>query len=597
MLDKMRGISRPVIWIVAIVFIGGMATMGISSVFQEKPYVGQIAGEKIKYDEYYKLLQNTYTNYMQDPANQGKEIDDAMYRRLNDQTWDQLVQRIILEKQINKFDIQVSPKEVATKMINEPPEMITSYDAFQTEGQFDKSKYLQALQNPQIDWNWLSNYYEQLLQYDKLRNFVNADVIITEQMVMEDFIKKETKVKADIIVFGADQIDSVYVSDEEVAEYYNKHLDNYSESPQRKFRYVTIPLAPSPEDTKTAEDKINKIYEYAISGDDFATLAQEYSEGPSAPQGGDLGYFQKGKMVKEFEDAAFALKLNEISKPVKTQFGWHVIKATDIRTNENGVEEMKASHILVKVEPGADARRDLETIAQNFYESALIDSFDVVAADNALEIQETQPFTAIAGYIQGIGRVQMLIDFAFKNEIGDIAPPYRSDQGDYYICQISYEIGDHFKPLEDVKKEIYDKLALQKKMKMKKKEADAIAPVLTAENFDQVVKENDLKLVTTDLISETSTIPDVGREAKFVQEMIELKTPGSITGVIRGNKAFLIAKILEFQAPDMTKFEEKKDAQRIQVENQFFNQNYNQWFNKIKEDAKVKDWRSKFFRI
>jgi len=498
---------------------------------------------------------------------------------------------------ISKFDIQVSPKEVATKMINEPPEMITSYEAFQTEGQFDKSKYLQALQNPQIDWNWLSNYYEQLLQYDKLRSFVNADVIITEQMVMEDFIKKETKVKADIIVFGADQIDSVYVSDEEVAEYYNKNLENYNESPQRKFRYVTIPLTPSPEDTKTSEDKINKIYEYAISGDDFATLAQEYSEGPSAPQGGDLGYFQKGKMVKEFEDAAFALKLNEISKPVKTQFGWHVIKATDIRTNENGVEEMKASHILIKVEPGADARRDLETIAQNFYESSLIDSFAVVAADHALEIQETQPFTEIAGYIQGIGRVQMLIDFAFKNKIGDVAPPYRSDQGDYYIAQISYEIGDHFKPLEDVKKEIYDKLTLQKKMKMKKKEADAIAPVLTAENFNQVVKDNDLKLVTTDLISETSTIPDVGREAKFVQDMIELKTPGSITGVIRGNKAFFIAKILEFQDPDMTKFADKKDAQRIQVENQFFNQNYNQWFNKIKEDAKVKDWRSKFFRI
>jgi len=148
-----------------------------------------------------------------------------------------------------------------------------------------------------------------------------------------------------------------------------------------------------------------------------------------------------------------------------------------------------------------------------------------------------------------------------------------------------------------VKKEIYDKLTLQKKMKMMKKEADAIAPVLTVENFDQVVKENDLKLVTTDLISETSTIPDVGRDAKFVQEMIELKTPGSITSVIRGNKAFFIAKILEFQAPDMTKFAEKKDAQRIQVENQLFNQNYNQWFNKIKEDAKVKDWRSKFFRI
>ncbi|TSA28421.1 hypothetical protein D4R71_00805 [bacterium] len=597
MLDKMRAIYRPVIWIVAFVFIGGMATMGISSVFQEKPYVGQIAGEKIKYDEYYKLLQNTYTNYIQDPANQSKEIDDATYRRLNDQTWEQLVQRIILDKQINRFDIQVSPKEVATKMINEPPEMITTYEAFQTDGQFDKNKYLQALQNPQIDWNWLSGYYEQLLRYEKLRSFVNADVIITDQIVIEDFIKKETKVKADIIVFAADQIDSVYVSDEEIAEYYDKNRGNYKENPQRKYRYVTIPLVPSPEDRKAAEDKINKIYEFAISGEDFAELAREYSEGPSGPEGGDLGYFTKGKMVKEFEDAAFALKINEVSEPVKTQFGWHIIKATDFRTNENSDEEMRASHILVKVEPGADARRDIETVAQGFYENVQADSFIVIAEDHGLEVKESEPFAEDARYISGLGRAQMLIDFAFKNKVGDVAPPYRGDKGEYFVAQISYKIGEHYKALKDVKQEIYDKIAMQKKMKIKKVEAKEIAPILTPENFAEITKDNDLKVVNTDFISETSFIPDVGREVKLVQEMIELKTPGSITDVIRGNKAYFIAKIVEFQSPDMAKFEEKKEAQRIQVENQLFNQNYNQWYAKTKEEAKVKDWRSKFFHL
>ena len=597
MLDKMRGISRPVIWIVAFVFIGGMATMGISSVFQEKPYVGQIAGEKIKYDEYYKLLQNTYTNYIQDPANQGKEIDDATYQRLNDQTWEQLVQRIVLDKAITRFDIHVSPKEVATKMINEPPEMITTYEAFQTDGQFDKNKYLQALQNPQIDWTWLSGYYEQILRYDKLRNFVNADVIITDQMVLEDFIKKETKVKADIIVFAADQIDSVYVSVEEIAEYYDKNLESYQENPQRKFRYVTLPLVPSPEDRKSAEDKIHKIHEFAISGEDFAELAREYSEGPSGPDGGDLGYFTKGKMVKEFEDAAFALKINGISEPVKTQFGWHIIKVADFRTNENGEEEIRASHILVKVEPGADARRDIETVAQGFYENVQADSFTVIAEDHGLEVQETEPFAEDTRYIQGLGRAQMLIDFAFENKVGDVAPPYRGDKGEYFIAQISYEIGKHYKPLENVKKEIYNKISMQKKMKLKKEETEAIVPILTAENFTEIVKDNDLKVVSTDFISETSYIPDVGREVKLVQKMIELKTPGSITDVIRGNKAYFIAKIVEFQAPDMAKFEEQKEAQRIQVENQLFNQNYNQWYAKTKEDAKVKDWRSKFFRL
>ncbi|MBN2017146.1 MAG: peptidyl-prolyl cis-trans isomerase [Candidatus Cloacimonetes bacterium] len=597
MLDKMRGISRPVIWIVAIVFIGGMATMGISSVFQEKPFVGKIAGEKIKYDEYYKLLQNTYTNYMQDPANQGKEMDEATYRRLNDQTWEQLVQRVILTKAIKDFDIKISPKEVAAKMVNEPPEMITTYEAFLTDGQFDKSKYLQALQNPQIDWSWLSDYYEQILEFDKLKNLVNSEVIITEQMVLEDYVKKETKVKADVIVFSIDQIDSVYVSDEEVQTYYEDHLDEYEEKPQRKYRYVKIPLTPSPEDVKNSEDKINKVYEYAIAGEDFAELAREYSEGPSGPEGGDLGYFPKGKMVKEFEDAAFAMKVGEISKPVKTQFGWHVILVTDRRTNEMGQEEMRASHILVKEEPGADARRNIETIAQSIYENALIDSFDVVADEHGLEVEETNPFAIDSRYVPGLGRTQMLIDFAFDNEVGDIAPPYRNDTGDYYVAQISYAIGEHYKPFEDVERQIHDKIAKEMKMKMKKEEVDAIAPVVTSDNFDAVVKDNELKLVNTDFVAENMYIQDVGKEPMLVKELIELQTPGSITGIIRGAKGYYIAKLVEIQAADMAQFEEKKDEQRIQVENQLFNQNYNQWYNKVKEQANVKDWRSKFFRL
>jgi len=597
MLDKMRGISRPVIWIVAIIFIAGMATMGISSVFQEKPYVGQIAGQKIKYEEYYKMLQNTYSNYMQDPANQDKEMDEATYRRLNDQTWEQLVQRVILENAIEKFDVKVSAKEVASKMINEPPEMITSYEAFLTDGNFDKSKYLMALQNPEIDWSWLSNYYEQVLMYEKLRDFINSNVIITEQMVRDDFIKENTKVKADVIVFAADQIDSMFVAEDEISEYYKEHLEEHKEEPQRMYRYVMLPLVPSPSDRKAAEDRINKIYEYAIAGEDFAELAREYSEGPSGPEGGDLGYFTKGRMVKEFDEVVFKLEIGEISEPVRTQFGWHVIKATDKRTTENGEEEMRASHILIEVEPGVEARRDLETVAQGFYENVQVDSFTVIAENHGLEVQETEPFAKDSRYIPGIGRSQMLIDFDFNNEVGEIAPPYRNDKGEYYIGQISYAIGEHYKPLEEVEQEIRDKIATQKKMEKKKEEAEQYAMILTEENFTKLAEENDLKLVSTDYLTEKSFIPDVGREVKFVQELIKLKKPGSVTDVVRGSKAYLIGKVVEMQEPDMAEFDKEVDKQKKQLENQLFNSNYNQWYGRVKQDAKIKDWRSKFFNL
>lgn len=77
------------------------------------------------------------------------------------------------------------------------------------------------------------------------------------------------------------------------------------------------------------EDEANKVYDEIVAGKDFATAAAEYSQCPSAANGGDLGFFSRGMMVKPFEEAAFALEKNILSKPVQTQYGWHLIIVTD----------------------------------------------------------------------------------------------------------------------------------------------------------------------------------------------------------------------------------------------------------------------------
>ncbi len=124
-----------------------------------------------------------------------------------------------------------------------------------------------------------------------------------------------------------------------------------------------------------SEDKAKEVLEKINKGDDFTKLAEEYSSDPgSKAQGGKLGYFSKGQMVKEFEEAAFALKKGEVSKPVKSQFGWHVIKLDDRRTKPLPTYEEVKVHIVDSMvqQKGQQAATDLRSKAKLEYVDAEI---------------------------------------------------------------------------------------------------------------------------------------------------------------------------------------------------------------------------------
>ncbi len=109
---------------------------------------------------------------------------------------------------------------------------------------------------------------------------------------------------------------------------------------------------------KVARQKAEEVLaEVKSEGADFAQLAKNYSECPTAENGGDLGWFGKGKMVAQFEEAAFSLEPGEISDLVQTEFGWHIIKVEERRINEEGAPEVQGRHILIK---GVDFSKWLE---------------------------------------------------------------------------------------------------------------------------------------------------------------------------------------------------------------------------------------------
>lgn len=163
----------------------------------------------------------------------------------------------------------------------------------------------------------------------------------SEEEFLKDFSKRGLsleKLKKDIYrnlmiskVVQKEIRDKIKISDEQAMDFYKKNGNSFKDAESVHAAHILIKVdnKMSDEDKKAAKNKIEDILSKARAGEDFAELAKKYSEGPSASRGGDLNYFTRGQMVKEFEGVAFNLKKGEISDAVKTQFGYHIIKAYD----------------------------------------------------------------------------------------------------------------------------------------------------------------------------------------------------------------------------------------------------------------------------
>lgn len=176
--------------------------------------------------------------------------------------------------------------------------------------------------NPQLASQFIGPEGERRLLIELINQKLLLEHALDSKIEEEDSFKSELeKVKENLLSQFAVKkvIDSVSVSEEEAKKFYEEHPEYFASPEQVRASHILV----------AEEDKANELYEEIQNGGDFGLLAADHSTCPSAAAGGDLNYFTKGQMVPEFEEAVFALEPNQVSKPVKTQFGYHIIKLTD----------------------------------------------------------------------------------------------------------------------------------------------------------------------------------------------------------------------------------------------------------------------------
>jgi len=354
---------------------------------------------------------------------------------------------------------------------------------------------------------------------------------------------------------------------------------------------------PTKEDTARIYRLAEDVLQEARSGADFNKLADEYSEDPSVKTNhGDLGYFERSGMVKEFADAAFSAKPGEIVGPVKTQFGLHIIKVID-RKREGGKEKVRAAQILLKFTPGYNTIENAQYAADNFAEIARDEGFELTADRLKYEIKET-PFFTNRNFIPGIGLLEGAAKWAFRADVGDISDVYRAQQG-YIVFKLEEIQPAGYRPLEEVKDIIKNRVEFEKLKVIARQYAEQFESAVKESGDFQKIAANDTARVaaygSTPEFSLGGSIPGIGLAPQVNAAAFELPL-NQPSGLLEANRGFYFIKVLERTDFDEEKFAQQKDLIRQRLLQQRQQQLFLDWYNRLKKEAKIEDYRYQFYR-
>jgi parvulin-like peptidyl-prolyl isomerase len=342
-------------------------------------------------------------------------------------------------------------------------------------------------------------------------------------------------------------------------------------------------------DSAKALKEAKDVYAAAKRGEDFAELARKHSKDGSASQGGDLGWFGKGRMVPPFEDAAFKAKAGQIVGPVRTQFGYHVIKVVARDNREARITEL---HLPIHV--SAQTRGDAEQRTQDFAYLAKQGDFVKEAGQEKYNVSETPSFLKNTA-IPGVGSNPGLNKFAFNNKLGSISDVIAlpSGFGVYMISEIK-EAG--IRPFEELKDNITVFVKREQKMKKLKALAGELRQSLKPGDKLNVIsaKRPDLPVNHLPSFALTTGVPGFGRDQALIGAVSAL-TVGEISQPIEGARGVFLLDLTSKSPFDSTSFTAQKNSLRTQLITEKRNQFLADWSEQLKKSADIVDNRDIFF--
>jgi peptidyl-prolyl cis-trans isomerase D len=388
---------------------------------------------------------------------------------------------------------------------------------------------------------------------------------------------------------GSDFRSRVEVKKEEIAEYFDNNADEFYQEETIRARHILIKTPPddTEKDIEEARKKIAALETKVKAGEDFAKLAMENSEDGSAAQGGDLGFFSRDKMVPEFSEAAFSLKPGEVSAPVRTQFGWHLIKCEEVKPARNKELAEVKEEIQAKLEK-TKADNDAYAKALAVYDKALnLRDLAQAAKESGVEVKATGFFTRESPPTDIMGG-DSFAKQAFDLQLKDVAEVMELPGG-FVVLQVVEKRPSRIPALEEVKADVAREAALEKQKEKAGEEAKAIlAEVKAGEGLADAAKKRGLTVKSSGFFKRTDSIPELGYDPGLFDGLFLLSVKHPLPAApIEAGKGYYVARLVEEKAPDQAGFDTEKETIVQNLRNAKEAGLYESWSESVRSRAKI----------
>ncbi len=494
-------------------------------------------------------------------------LDDR--RELEQTTFDQLVNDVLVNREIARRHIGVTDDEIRAAAANQPPPELRDNPELQTNGQFDPEKYRRFLGSPSARASGileqLEAFYRNGIPREKLLDQVASGAYASDARLWQLYQDEHDSAQVSYVVLRPDLVpdNAVTVSEAEVQAYYDAHRKTFERPGRAIVALLTLSRAPTAADSAAARDRALRIRAEIAGGAKFEDVAKrESADSGSATQGGDLGRGGRGRFVPEFDRAAYALQPGQLSEPVATQFGYHIIRV-DARQGDT----LALRHILVRIAQSdtnaslTDRKADALAAAAPAGEDPR--RFDAAARRFGLTparvtVFENQPLSFAGRPVPGVSA------WAFSG----VHPGETSDLFDspdaYYLARLDSLTPAGPQPLAEVRGEVRQRLIADKKLQALVPRARQLAHAAASSSLQQAAAQQSLTVEHTGAFTRGSLVPGLGQYTEAVGAAFGVPQ-GAVTAPIVSRDGVYVLHVDRRVVADKGTWQAQKVAQRAQI--------------------------------